>query len=393
MARRELGPAAWQVARAVRTALESVASVVLPGRASLPGRPLPDHPLPDNGLPGRPVVLGVSGGADSMALAAGAAWVLRAAQRAGDHGPDLRAVIVDHGLQSGSDEVAALVAGRVEGLGLATEVVRVEVRDRGQGPEAAAREARLAALARVADGGVVLLGHTLDDQAETVLQGLARGSGTRSLAGMRAETAGGVRILRPLLGLRREVTRAACAEWGLEVWEDPHNDQDRFTRVRVRHHVLPVLERELGPGIAEALARTADLARADADALDEWARRAGAAARSVFADGESADSEARSAHSHSADGESANLEGPSRGPLQEPMGQGLDCTTLAELPVAVSSRVVRNWLLDLGAPEVQATHVAAVLELATRWRGQGPINVPGLVIERRGHVVRRAPRH
>ena len=151
--------------------------------------------------------------------------------------------------------------------------MRVEVGAAG-GPEAAARDARYARAARRrarrSARAAILLGHTLDDQAETVLLGLARGSGAASLQGMAAASdLDGIALLRPLLDVRRTTTRAACAAEGLEPWDDPHNGDPRFARVRVRETVLPVLEAELGPGIAEALARTAAQLREDAEAFDE----------------------------------------------------------------------------------------------------------------------------
>lgn len=289
-----------------------------------------------------------------MALAAGAAWAVRAAERSGDQGPEVRAVIVDHGLQRGSVQVAATAAERVRALGLPASVTRVEVLGTGDGPEAAARRARRDALRAAAGAGAVMLGHTLDDQAETVLLGLARGSGLRSLSGMRpvAQDAAGPPVIRPLLGLRRAVTRAACRQWGLDVWDDPHNAAERFTRVRVRHTVLPTLEAELGPGVAEALARTADLARADADALEDWATAATA-----------------SAVRHGA----------------------LDCRVCAGFPPAIASRVVRRWLLAQRANEVSAVHVAQVLALVTDWHGQGPVQVPGVVVARHDGLLVCSP--
>src|SRR5579862_3041691 len=201
------------------------------------------------------VLAACSGGADSLALAAALAFVApRAGLRAGG-------VTVDHGLQPGSAERAAVVAGLLRSLELdPVHSVAVTVAPAGSaaGPEAAARAARYAALDAVASAAgavAVLLGHTLDDQAETVLLGLARGSGGRSLAGMPARR--GV-YRRPLLGLRRATTAAACAELGLVPWQDPHNPDYRFARARVRHQALPALEEALGPGVAEALARTAD---------------------------------------------------------------------------------------------------------------------------------------
>jgi tRNA(Ile)-lysidine synthase len=214
------------------------------------------------------VLVACSGGADSLALAGALAFeAARSGHRAGG-------VTIDHGLQDGSAERAAEVVRIMAGLGLdPVEAVRVAVGTSG-GPEAAARDARYAALAETADrhrASVVLLGHTLDDQAETVLLGLARGSGARSLAGMPKATG---RYRRPLLDLDRDLVRRACLAMGLRPWDDPHNDDAAFTRSRIRRDVLPVLEKELGPGMAAALARTARMLREDSDALDTWAERA-----------------------------------------------------------------------------------------------------------------------
>ncbi len=219
------------------------------------------------GIPdGSVVIVALSGGADSLALAAATAF------EAPRLGLRVASVTVDHGLQPGSAEVADQAARQASALGIDPLVVRVEVGAVG-GPEAAAREARYRALADAAtDAGAAasLVGHTLDDQAETVLLGLARGSGAASLQGMAAESElRGIRLLRPFLGLRRAETRAACVAQGLAPWDDPHNDDDRYTRVRVRRRVLPVLEEELGPGVAEALARTAEQLREDSDAFAE----------------------------------------------------------------------------------------------------------------------------
>src|ERR1700731_2259872 len=216
------------------------------------------------------VLAACSGGADSLALAAALAHEApRLGLRAGG-------VTVDHGLQAGSAERAAAVAGILTGMGLdPVRNVRVTVRGRpvngarasgvsggrvgntGPGPEAAARAARYAALDEVARGtgaAAVLLGHTRDDQAETVLLGLARGSGARSLAGMPARR-GCYR--RPLLGVGRATLREACQALGFEPWDDPQNMDPAYRRTRVRHQALPVLEQALGPGITEALARSA----------------------------------------------------------------------------------------------------------------------------------------
>jgi tRNA(Ile)-lysidine synthase len=288
-----------------------------------------------------PALVACSGGADSLALAAGAAIA------AGRAGTPLRAVVVDHGLQPGSAAVAARVAAQLIGLGIATDVVAVTVARDPSGPEAAARAARYRALAdRAAPGEAVLLGHTLDDQAESVLLGLARGSGTRSLAGMPARRGP---FVRPLLGLRSATTRQACHEFGLEWLEDPHNADSGFARVRARRSVLPLLEAELGPGIAEALARTAALAAADADLLDSLA--------------------------------AAELAG--RGPA-------LEAAWLGGLPEALRHRVLRDWLRAAGARDLTAGHLRSVAALATDWHGQGALDLPGVTVRRVAGALRVA---
>ena len=204
------------------------------------------------------------------------------------------------------------------------------------GPEAAARKARYAAL-RPAEG-VVLLGHTLDDQAETVLLGLGRGSGPRSIAGMRAyDPPWG----RPLLGVSRATTRAACVEQGIDVWEDPHNADPSFTRVRLRSEVLPLLEDVLQGGVASSLARTAAQLREDCDALDELA--------AAFS------------------------------------GDCCAVDDIAELPVALRRRVLRSWLIDEGVPELSDSHLRRVDALVSEWRGQGGVWLPGGFVARRAH--------
>jgi tRNA(Ile)-lysidine synthase len=289
--------------------------------------------------PGDLVLVACSGGADSFALAAALAFEApRAGLAAG-------ALTVDHGLQQGSADRAGELAMTLRGLGLdPTEVLTVTVGAAG-GPEAAARAARYAALAAAADrlaAAAVVLGHTRDDQAETVLLGLARGSGARSLAGMAAVTG---RWRRPLLGLDRATTRRAAA--GLPVWEDPHNTDPAYARSRVRRDALPALEAALGPGVAAALARSADLLRADADALDVWAASAYAACGG---------------------------------------GDGLDVPALEALPAAVRSRVLRRAALEAGAPagDLTAGHVGELERLLRDWHGQGPLHLPGGVrVERR----------
>jgi len=220
--------------------------------------------------PGDLVLVACSGGADSLALACAAAFVApRLGLRCGG-------VSVDHGLQDGSPERAREVVEVLRRRALdPVESVAVTV-GRAGGPEAAARAARYEALDHFAErygARSVLLGHTRDDQAETVLLGLARGSGARSLAGMPAVFGPAERYRRPLLGLPRTSTAAACAAEGLDPWQDPHNADPAYTRSRVRHRLIPELAEVLGPGMPEALARTARMLREDTEALDEWAAR------------------------------------------------------------------------------------------------------------------------
>ena len=283
--------------------------------------------------PGELVLVACSGGADSLALAAATAFEApRLGVRAG-------AVVVDHGLQDGSDGVAATAAARLLELGLApVDVVRVQVSGAGEGLEGAARGARYGALDAAATrhgAAVVLLGHTLDDQAEQVLLGLTRGAGARSLAGMPVARG---RYRRPLLRIGREQCRHSLRVQGLTWWEDPMNEDPAFLRVRARR-ALTDLERDLGPGVTAALARTAALLRDDADHLGALADEAVAAL------------------------------GPGPWPVE----------ALAGIPRAVRGRVWRRLLVAAGAPagQVGARHTDACDRLLTAWHGQGPVHAPG----------------
>ena len=316
-----LDPAVAEVRRAVRAALTDVA-------------------------PGSTIVVALSGGADSLALAAATAFE---APRA-----ELRAVSVtiDHGLQDGSADAAAAAAAKAEALGLEARVVRVEVGAAG-GPEAAARDARYAALADAArelGAAAMLTAHTLDDQAETVLLGLARGAGAASLQGMAAASPlSSGPLLRPLLDVRRETTRAACAAQGLEPWDDPHNRDPRFARVRVREKVLPVLEAELGPGIAEALARTAAQLREDAEAFDDMI-----------------DEVIEDIVEHAEAGISVSV------------------AALAANPAALRNRIIRLVVASEFHESLTRAQTLEVARLVTDWSGQGPIDLPGCRARRVG---------
>jgi tRNA(Ile)-lysidine synthase len=307
------------------------------------------------------VLVALSGGPDSLALAVALGF------EQGKCGVRAGAVIVDHGLQQGSSEIAERAAEQARAAGLDPVVVRrVAVTDEGGGPEADARAARYSAFGEVAretGATAVLIGHTLDDQSETVLLGLARGSGARSLAGMRlvsyrsfepevnADAAEQeLAIVRPLLGLRRSIVAQSLTDQGIEPWIDPHNADPSFARVRVRANVLPVLEAELGPGVAEALARTAAQLTDDADLLDALAHEV--LARAVT-----------------------------------PAGQ-LDITALDGHHVALTSRALRTWL-SANVPDSVLTraHVVAVMELVTNWSGQAAIAFPGGVVSREGNLL------
>lgn len=201
------------------------------------------------------------------------------------------------------------------------------------------RRARYAALNEIAESTnavAIFLGHTKDDQAETVLLGLARGSGTRSLSGM-AERIDKYR--RPLLSTTRSQTEAACKEVGIKYWNDPHNQSMEYARVRVREKVLPLMEAEIGPGIKDALTRSAKILRDDADALDQWAEEV----------------------------------------LDEIDPIEMDIETLASLPRAIRSRVIRKAIYLAGAPSgsLSAEHLEPVEALVTAWKGQGPVSLPG----------------
>jgi tRNA(Ile)-lysidine synthase len=299
--------------------------------------------------PGTRVVVACSGGADSLALVAQTVFEAR------ESGWYVIGATVDHALQEGSAERAEAVVVQMATLGVDETVsARAVVDAPGLGPEAAARQARHAILDEIRarfDAAVVLLGHTRDDQAETVLLGLTRGSGGRSIAGMRPAYDG---YRRPLLDVSRSDTVTACQVEGIEYWEDPHNVDPAYTRVRVRKRVLPVLEDELGPGVTEALARTASQLRPDMELLDLYADRA---------------------------------------MVEVAVEGGLSAAGLAELPESIRTRVIRLAAVAAGAPtgELFHEHVLGIDALVTEWHGQKWVDVPGhLRAVRRDGVLRFA---
>jgi tRNA(Ile)-lysidine synthetase-like protein len=302
----------------------------------------------------RPVLVACSGGADSVALAAALAF------EAPTIGVPVGGVTVDHGLQEGSAERAAATAELLRSLGLDPVLVRTAQVGADGGPEAAARTARYAVLADVAreHDARIALGHTLDDQAETVLLGLGRGSGPRSVAGMvECRTRDAVEWWRPLLAVRRATTREACADQGLPVWDDPWNADPAYRRVRLRTEVLPLLEDVLGGGVAPALARTARLLREDLDALDAMAETELARWRT------------------------------------DPSTTELPAAEVGVLPPALRRRVLRGWLQAGGVPDLQAVHLDAVDRLMGHWAGQGRVDLPGGagVVRTSGRLVLQPP--
>ena len=291
--------------------------------------------------PGDRILLAVSGGADSLLLAA--ATKLEASKV----GIQLNAFVVDHQLQNGSGDVALTAKEKLIELGITnTNVAQVLVNDNvgNGGLEAAARRARYEALDAEADriGAVaIFLGHTEDDLAETVLLGLARGSGTRSLSGMAFQVG---RYVRPFLELTRAQVLAACKESGIEYWSDPQNEELSFARVRVRNEILPKMEKEIGPGISKALARTSRIMREDADALD-------LIAGDIF----------------------STLADPTQIPIE----------SLSELPIAVRKRVIKRAIEAIGAPTLTAEQILEVDALIGAWKGQGAVALAGGITARR----------
>ena len=297
------------------------------------------------------VLVACSGGADSLALLSATIFELRRS--------DTRVVgvVVDHGLQAGSAEHTARVVEQMARMGAdETASIRVSVDGAGMGLEAAARQARYAALGQLAahfGAAAVLLGHTRDDQAETVLLGLTRGSGGRSIAGMRpAFTEDEVTFLRPLLDVTREQTEVACHQEGLDFWVDPHNSDPRFLRSRVRHTVLPMLERELGPGVAATLARTAEQLRPDMEFLDRFSQRLFDQAR--------------------------ELPG---GRLSEGLAVRVDGAVIRPSGWAMQTRVARLAAREAGCPgdELFAVHINAVADLLASGARGREIQLPGHV--------------
>ena len=245
-------------------------------------------------LPSTAVNCAVSGGADSVAL-----MVLACAANL-----KVTAWHVDHGMREGSHTEAELVAQLATQLGAQFESRTVSI-EQGANTEARAREARYSVLPHD-----VMTGHTADDQAETILINLLRGSGTRGLAGMQPTAQ------RPLLHIRRSEAQALCNALGISVFHDPSNNEDRFQRNRIRHEVLPLMESLAKRDLVPVLTRQADMLRDDDDLLNELA-----------------------------------------GAIDP-----TDALALASAPIALARRAIRSWLTNPLVPD--SATVERVLEVA-----------------------------
>jgi tRNA(Ile)-lysidine synthase len=288
--------------------------------------------------PGDRVLVAVSGGADSLLLAH--CLKLEGSEQA----LNISAVIIDHQLQEQSGDIALKTKMKLLEMGIPeVHVTKVEIVKK-DGLEADARTARYEALTEFASKeqvSAIFLGHNQDDLAESVLLGLTQGAGTKSLAGMTKQRD---LYFRPFLSLSREEIVAACAEAHIEYWSDPHNDDERFTRVKIRKQVLPLMESQLGPGIKEALARSARIFREDSDALDTLTEE-------IF----------------------ATIADPG----------SIEVELLERLPVALRKRVIRRALARLGATRISAEHLDWVEALIGQWHGQGAVALPAGVTARR----------
>jgi tRNA(Ile)-lysidine synthase len=305
--------------------------------------------LTSNTKPGQKLLIAVSGGADSLALAAACEFEAKKLK------VKIAAAVIDHSLQKDSDKVAAQTAKTLAALGFEEVVVKKISVGKAGGPEAAARTARYTALETLRQktkSHFILLGHTSSDQAETVLLGLVRGSGSKSLSGMSEKTG---LLLRPLLGIERATTEAFCKDSGIKYWSDPQNKDEKFLRVMIRKHVLPFLEKQLGGSVAASLVRTSDQLREDNTYLEAQADKSFKKYAKVSGSGISFDAKA-----------------------------------IEKLPAAILNRVIKKALDSFGS-ESSRTHVLAVSDLVLSWHGQKPLALPGVRVVRKGNTISFEP--
>jgi len=301
--------------------------------------------LTSNTKPGQKLLVAVSGGADSLALAAAVEF------EAKKQNLKIAAAVIDHGLQKNSNTIARQAAKQLEQLGFSeVHIEKVRVTNKG-GMEAAAREARYTALETLrlqTKSNFVLLGHTFSDQAETVLLGLVRGSGSKSLSGMSEKTGF---LLRPLLGIERKTTEQFCKDSGIRFWSDPQNKDEKFLRVMIRRRVLPFLEQLLGGSVAKSLVRTSDQLREDDAYLDLLAGRKFKKLAVISS-----------------------------------TAVKFDASQLAKLPAALLHRVIKMALDGFGRESSRA-HVLAVSDLVLSWHGQKPLALPGVRVGRKANTL------
>lgn len=305
--------------------------------------------LTSNTKPGQKLLVAVSGGADSLALAAACEF------EAKKLGVKIAAAVIDHSLQKGSDKVATQTAKTLVALGFEEVVVKKIAVGKAGGPEAAARSARYTALETIRQktkSHFIVLGHTSSDQAETVLLGLVRGSGSKSLSGMSEQTGF---LLRPLLGIERATTETFCKDSGIKYWSDPQNKDEKFLRVMIRKHVLPFLEKQLGGSVAASLVRTSDQLREDNAYLESQADKSFKKYAKVSGSGIS-----------------------------------IDAKALEKLPAAILNRIIKKALDSFGS-ESSRTHVLAVSDLVLSWHGQKPLALPGVRVVRKGNTISFEP--
>ncbi len=333
------------------------------------------------------VLVACSGGRDSMALAAVSHIVCTSM------GVRCGAVIVDHGLQAGSEQVASEAADRCHTLGLGPVIMRnATVQARGEGLEAAARQARydeLCAAAHESGAIAVLLAHTMDDQAETVLIGLLRSRGVDALAGMpQVFTRSGATFARPLLTLTRAETTGICEDLGVEYWDDPTNGDavdgelpnDYPLRSRVRHDLLPTIERFAGFNVTRHFAESARLARMDKEYLDQRSDE-------VMGEAVAAVDWPASSAAVSTDAPRACVAGDTND-SSHGIGLMISVKRIAREPEAIRLRVIAHALSQAGV-NASAAQIAAIDRLVVDWHGQGGVSLPrGYSANRKKHVIR-----
>ena len=333
------------------------------------------------------VLVACSGGRDSMALAAVSHIVCTSM------GVRCGVVIVDHGLQAGSEQVASEAADRCHALGLGPVIMRnATVQARGEGLEAAARQARydeLCAAAHESGAIAVLLAHTMDDQAETVLIGLLRSRGVDALAGMpQVFTRSGVTFARPLLTLTRDETTGLCEDLGVEYWDDPTNGDavdgelpdDYPLRSRVRHDLLPAIERFAGFNVTRHFAESAQLARMDKEYLDQRSDE-------VMGEAVAAVDWPASSAAVSTDAPRACVAGDTND-SGHGIGLMIGVKRIAREPEAIRLRVIAHALSQAGV-NASAAQIAAIDRLVVDWHGQGGVSLPrGYSANRKKHVIR-----